>query len=281
MNLEAEQSNTPNNESDDWDDDDDDEDTTAERVRQAAESVPLRRRDQVDEVLEVAKKWEEYALQGELARQERHRKPRQTKRKQKADPPSLARSQKRARTLNNFPSPPPNTFPVEVKTCNGVVVIHVPEIPGEKETPREMRIYNLSEPFIRAADEQELSKIFAARGLAPAATLAYPATPNCALAASTPVAAPSPTIAEEWVGGAPTPISASTPPPCSPAALRARSSSPMVLEDWPGGVATPLACLHSPSQAPPALLPLFLPDNRSNGSTPAPSLPSADTEIDL
>lgn len=268
MNIEAEQADTLDNESDDWDDDDDDDDdeaTTAERARQAAESVPLRRRDQVNEVLQVAKKWEEYAKQGELAMQ---RKPRQKKRTRKADPPAIPRSQKRARTGNKNPSPPPNTFPVEVATCNGIIVIHLPEIPGETEFDHEMRIYDASDPIIRAAELQEIATILSRQGPAPATS-----------SVSTPPAASSPTVTDEWAGGALTPTIASTPPPRSSPASLAPSLSPL-LEDFPDGAATPVACSRSPSQAPPALLPLFLPDNWSDGSTPAPSPPS-DVEMDL
>ena len=84
MNLEADQSN---DESDDWDDD---EATAAEWERQAAESVSLWRHDHVDEVLQVAKKWEEFA--------EAQQKPRQKKCKPKTNPPVVPRPQKRVRT---------------------------------------------------------------------------------------------------------------------------------------------------------------------------------------
>lgn len=199
----------------------------------------------------MQKKWEKYANQGELTGQQ---KLPQKKRKQNADSLTIPHPQKRARTSKKAPSPLPNTFSVEVPTCHGIVVLHLPVIPGELETPREMRIYDASEPYIHAASREEVSRILAARqGTAPALSLPV----------STPVAALSPAIVEEWAGGAPTPTIASTPLPDSPAALRARSLSPLLF-DWPHGAATPLACLRSPLEAPPAVSPL--PDNWSDGA---------------
>lgn len=266
VNLEAEESDTYDEESDDWGDDDA---TTAERARQAAESVPLRGCDEVDKVLQVAQKWEEYGLRGELAKQQTRQTLRQNKRKAKAHPPSVNHPPKRACTRDKSTTPPPNTFPVNVETCNGIVVIHLPEIPGELETPREMRIYNASEPYIRAADKIAVAKIIAAR---------QDPAPAVSPSVSTSLSASLPVTNEEWAGGAPTPSCALTPPPGSPAALRARSLSPPPSEDWPHGVATPV-CSRSPSRASPAPLPLFSPDNRFDGSTSTPSPPSADAAM--
>lgn len=276
MNVEAEESDTP-------DDDDDDENArNAERARQASECVPLRKRDEVDKVLQVAKKWEEYTAQGELERQEDHCKPPRKKCKQTADSPVIPRLRKCARVQEKSPSPPPNTFPVKVETCRGVVVIHVPEIPGEQETPCEMRIYNLSEPYHRAADQELLAELRSKQRHGPATFSANPTSQSPTLAdsshISTPGAASSSAVTEEWIGGALTPISASTPPPRSPAASRARSLS-LLLKDWPTGVATP-AYSRSPPKSP-ATLPLFLPDDWDDHLTPAPSPPSADAELGL
>ncbi|KAE9393548.1 hypothetical protein BT96DRAFT_216166 [Gymnopus androsaceus JB14] len=164
----------------------------AERVRQAAESVPMRRRDEVDHVLEVAQKWEEYAVQEERAREERKNKPQQ-KRKAKALPSVKPPPQKRARTKKTLPSPPPppqqrvrtkktlpsappNTIRLEVPTCTGKVIVYIPKIPGENELQYQLRVSEVSEPIRREADKKELNRMIAAiRSRA----LCFP--PGCAL----------------------------------------------------------------------------------------------------
>lgn len=183
-------------ESDDEVDDWDDEAMAAERARQAAESVPLRRRDGVDEVLEVARRWEAYAMQGERTRQPKpnrsEKKPRPMKRKELPNPPATPRSQKRARTpvltRKPSPSPPPPTNPVEVETCSGTVIIHVPVVPGESELLYETRIYDLSIDVQRNAERVALAMLRGAQASVP------PPSPEIA-----------PEISEEWPRGALTP----------------------------------------------------------------------------
>ena len=79
-------------ESDDEMDESDDEAITAERVRQASESVPLWKPHEVSGLLQVADKWEQYYLQRERVEQaqrlsKRHREssPQEGKRKAELD----------------------------------------------------------------------------------------------------------------------------------------------------------------------------------------------------
>lgn len=142
----------------------DDEATVMERERQAAESVPLRRRDEIDTVLQVARKWEMYAMQGERVAQEKQphsKKIRKLKRKDPANPTYTPRSQKRARTQkpSPLPSPPPNTNPVDVDTCKGKVTIHVQVIPGESELAYELRVFELGLAAQRQADNEVVNML--------------------------------------------------------------------------------------------------------------------------
>lgn len=155
MDIEASQS-------DDEFDDPDDETAAMERERQAAESVPLRRREEVDRVLQVARKWESYARQGERATQEkrsRAQKTRTLKRKETANPPATSRPQKRARTEKTslHPPPPPNTKPVTVQTTQGQVIIHVQVIPGESELDFQTRVYDMTEAAHAEANKETVA----------------------------------------------------------------------------------------------------------------------------
>lgn len=122
----------------------DNEVTAAERVRQAAESVPLRNHDHVPDVLRIANAWEKIALKQEECRAAST----QNKGKRKAHP-SLTNARKRPRQKS--PSPPPNHSRYHVDTCMGRQYFYLEDIPGEKEMTRELRIYNASEELIAAA----------------------------------------------------------------------------------------------------------------------------------
>ncbi|KAE9393530.1 hypothetical protein BT96DRAFT_999396 [Gymnopus androsaceus JB14] len=288
VDVEAQQSD------DELDDSDDDELMAAERARQAAESVPLRRRDEVYGVLEVAKRWEHYAVQGEWARQEIQRKPeksRQNKRKAQTDLSSLPRPEKRARAKPSS-SPPPNTIPLKVQTCTGTVLTHIPVISGENELQYEIRAYDISQCILREAESKELARMVAdirnhqlcfPPGQTPPAAPSHEIAEEWPLSAptpagGTPIQSPSrsqtpPVPLSPWHDGAPTPAAGATPTQHSRSLSQAPPSS-FLSDEWlggaAGGVTTPVCRSLSPLQAPPlAPLPLFLPE--TDGDSPAPS----------
>lgn len=167
-------------------DDSDDEATVRERERQAAESVPLRRRDEIDTVLQVARKWEMYATQGERVAQPHSQKTRKLKRKEPANPASTPRPQKRTRTQKPSPPPrpPPNTNPVDIDTCKGTVTIHVQVIPGESELAYELRVFELGLAAQRQADNEVVKMLRTAQverqvanGIVPSVLLPSPPPP--------------------------------------------------------------------------------------------------------
>lgn len=217
MDIEATQSD------DEFEDSDDDETTTMERERQAAESVSLRRHDEVDKVLQVARKWENYARQGERATQEkqsRTQKTRSLKRKETANPPT-SRPRKRARTEKTSLQPPPNTKPVTAQTSKGQVIIHVPVIPGERELDYELRVYDLIDAAQREADKEALAalrtsqiELQAGKGIVP-----RPSVPP----------SPSPIVHPPSSPVVPPPPSPVVPPPPSPVVPPA--SSEIIPED--------------------------------------------------
>ena len=210
----------------------DDEATAAERARQAAESVPLRRHNHVDGVLLVANAWEKFAVEHDQRMRDGNvERPSRKSGKRKADPPAVP-SLPRKRARAKSPSPLPNTFREKVQTAKGTYVIYLPEIPGENELQRQTRIYNASEPIIAAVDHEVVAEMIANRRSAPAASGANPTPQQSVPAHSSSIStAPAAPIDEEWTGGAPTPTSAPTPRPRSPPASRARSTSPVLPND--------------------------------------------------
>ena len=211
---------------DDEPSDSDDEATAAEHARQAAESVPLRRRDEISEVLRVANEWEKFAVEQNRRvqeRQERNReRPLRETGKRKTDSLAAPSPCKRARAKSS--SPPPNTFREGVPTAKGMYFIYLPEIPGENELQRETRIYEASEPIIAAVDKEVLAEMTAKiQCSAPAASAAISTPQGSASAHSSPIPTPpAAQIDEEWTGGASTPTKAPAPPRYPPAS-RARS----------------------------------------------------------
>ncbi|KAE9385314.1 hypothetical protein BT96DRAFT_1007153 [Gymnopus androsaceus JB14] len=250
--------------------------------------------DEVYGVLEVAKRWEHYAVQGEWARQEIQRKPeksRQNKRKAQTDLSSLPRPEKRARAKPSS-SPPPNTIPLKVQTCTGTVLTHIPVISGENELQYEIRAYDISQCILREAQSKELARMVAdirnhqlcfPPGQTPPAAPSHEIAEEWPLSAptpagGTPIQSPSrsqtpPVPLSPWHDGAPTPAAGATPTQHS----RSLSQAPPSLflsDEWlggaAGGVTTPVCRSLSPLQAPPlAPLPLFLPE--TDGDSPAPS----------
>lgn len=153
MDIEAAESDTL----DEDPSDSEDEATSAERARQAAESVPLRKRDEINSVLRIANKWEEYALEQNRRVQElvQERPPRESG-KRKA-PPSIATSSKRVRAKS--PSPPPDTIRAVVPTAKGDRVFYLPFIPGESELERESRIYDATQPMVTLIDDEAIKEL--------------------------------------------------------------------------------------------------------------------------
>lgn len=226
VDIEAADSDTP-------DDDPDDEDVAAEHARQAAESVPLRRFDEVCEVQRVANEWEVFALEQNRRMQERDRDASsRTSRKRKADAPAATSSRKRTRPKS--PSPPPNTLRAEIDTAKGMRVIYLPVILGETVLERETRIYDASEPIIAAIDSEVLKTMAAKRQLPdPAASAPIPTPQSSPPAHSSPISTPlALPIDAEWTGGAAIPTDAPTASPRSPPASQARSVS-QVMDDKP------------------------------------------------
>lgn len=167
-------------------DDSDDEATVMERERQAAESVPLRRRDEIDTVLQVARKWEMYATQGERVAQPHSQETRKLKRKEPANSASTPRPPKRPRTQkpSPLPPPPPNTNLVDIDTCKGKVTIHVQVIPGESELAYELRVFELGLAAQRQADNEVVNMLRTAQverqvanGIVPDVPLPLPPPP--------------------------------------------------------------------------------------------------------
>ncbi|KAE9387885.1 hypothetical protein BT96DRAFT_948031 [Gymnopus androsaceus JB14] len=235
VNVEAKESDALDDEPSDLDDD---EATAAERARQAAESVPLQRHDEISEVLRVANEWEKFAVEQNRRVQEQQEqnreRPLRESGKRKIDSPAAPSPRKRARAKSS--SPPPNTFREGVPTAKGIYFIYLPEIPGENELQRETHIYEASEPIIAAVDKEVLAEMTAQRST-PAASAATSMHQGLASAYSSPIPMPpAAQIDEEWTGGASTPTKAPA-HTCSPPAPRARSPKvptfdPCIAQGW-------------------------------------------------
>lgn len=243
-------------------DESDEEATVTERKRQAADSVPLRKRHEVSEMLRVAEKWERYCLQREHGLSPQ-------KGKRKADSETSADSRKRLCLQSGTPAPaippstiPPSTFPVNVQTCKGVVVIHLPEISGECELSREWRISEASEVIEEAAFKEQANETGAAviknrqarKAIEEAASRRTSTNSPAVLSQSsleTTNSASPPTAAEEMINGAATPARANT--PLADSLFQGRSRLSPFPEEWIDGAPTPRG--SSPVPASPG--PLF------------------------
>lgn len=183
----------------------------------------MRRRDEVDKVLQVARKWENYATRGEQATEEKQlaQKRRPLKRKETADPPATSRPQKHARTRKTSPHPPLNTIPVTAQTSQGKVTIHVEVRPGESELDYELRVSDLIDAAEREADKETIALLRArqvdlqvAKGTVPRPGVSPPLPshsvppPSPGVPEKLPIRAPSPTFSRSPLS--PLPFSSAT-----------------------------------------------------------------------
>ncbi|KAE9384250.1 hypothetical protein BT96DRAFT_1008265 [Gymnopus androsaceus JB14] len=210
LDIEAEESDATDNEA-----------TTAERARQAAESVPLRRHDHVDDVLQVANAWEELALEQDRRMQGQNIDSSRKNGKQKVDTPA--------------PSPLP--------TAKGDVFIYLEDIPGENDLEHESRIYDASEAVIAAVDKEILDEMTAnRRRYAPAPSTTIPGAPALSAtipgAPALPASTPGAPVPSASTPGAPAPSPAIPGAPASasaqfsPIPVSSTNSDPRISQGW-------------------------------------------------